>query len=53
VPAFSVGRELLRHAIEIKPEIQSVLSASKIVSGYYAHLGWQKIENVWFWPRQR
>lgn len=46
-----VGRELLRLAVVQNPRIQWVLRASKIATEYYAHLGWQKIENGWFWPR--
>ena len=28
------------------------LRASKIAAQYYEHLGWQKIENGWFVPRE-
>lgn len=48
---LGVGRELLLQATDLNPRIQWVLRASKIASEYYAHLGWQKIENGWFWPR--
>lgn len=48
---LGVGRELLLRATDLNPRIQWVLRASKIASEYYAHLGWQKIENGWFWPR--
>lgn len=47
-----VGRELLRLAVEMDPQIQWVLRASKIATDYYQHIGWQKIENGWFWPRK-
>jgi GNAT superfamily N-acetyltransferase len=47
-----VGRELLRVAVEMDPQIQWVLRASKIAADYYGHIGWQKIENGWFWPRK-
>ncbi len=46
-----VGRELLDRARALGPQIQFVLRASKIAADYYQHLGWQKIENGWFWPR--
>lgn len=46
-----VGRELLARTRTAYPEVQFVLRASKIATDYYAHLGWQKIENGWFWPR--
>lgn len=46
-----VGRELLAQVTAQDPRIQWVLRASKIATGYYSHLGWQKIENGWFWPR--
>jgi GNAT superfamily N-acetyltransferase len=47
-----VGRELLRMAVEMDPQIQWVLRASKIAADYYGRIGWQKIENGWFWPRK-
>jgi ribosomal protein S18 acetylase RimI-like enzyme len=46
-----VGRELLQRALNLGPQIQWVLRASKIAADYYAHLGWQRIENGWAWPR--
>jgi GNAT superfamily N-acetyltransferase len=46
-----VGKALLEQACALGPEIQWVLRASKIAVEYYAHVGWQKIENGWFWPR--
>jgi GNAT superfamily N-acetyltransferase len=46
-----VGRELLRMAVTLNPRIQWVLRASKIAAEYYAHVGWQRIENGWAWPR--
>ncbi len=48
---LGVGRELLARALAMDPQIQWVLRASKIAADYYAHLGWQPIENGWFWPR--
>jgi GNAT superfamily N-acetyltransferase len=46
-----VGRELLDLALKQNWRIQWVLRASRIASAYYEHLGWQKIENGWLWPR--
>jgi GNAT superfamily N-acetyltransferase len=48
---LGVGRQLLVQATSRNPRIQWVLRASKIAAEYYAHLGWQKMENGWFWPR--
>src|SRR6266404_4100044 len=48
---LGVGRGLLEQACAIHPQIQWVLRASKLAAEYYQHLGWQKIENGWFWPR--
>src|SRR5215471_575201 len=44
-----IGRELLQYVLHRSPEIQWILRASKIATDYYAHLGWQKIENGWCW----
>lgn len=48
----NIGRELLLKAREICPLVQFVLRASRIATDYYHHIGWQKIENGWFWPRE-
>ena len=48
---LGIGRALLDMAIAIHPEVQWVLRASKIAERYYEHVGWQKIENGWVWPR--
>jgi ribosomal protein S18 acetylase RimI-like enzyme len=48
----NIGRELLRRAGETSPQVQFVLRASKIATNYYQHIGWEKIENGWFWPRE-
>jgi GNAT superfamily N-acetyltransferase len=48
---LGVGRELLNRAATQNPRIQWILRASKIAVEYYSHLGWQKIENGWAWPR--
>jgi ribosomal protein S18 acetylase RimI-like enzyme len=47
-----VGRELLEMCKRMSPEVQWVLRASKIAADYYAHVGWERIENGWFWKRQ-
>ena len=49
---LGIGRELLRMALAISPQVQWVLRASKIAADYYQHIGWQKMENGWFWPRE-
>jgi ribosomal protein S18 acetylase RimI-like enzyme len=49
---LGIGRALLEQAIALSPEVQWVLRASKIAERYYEHVGWQKIENGWVWPRQ-
>ena len=46
-----IGRELLDRTRATNPEVQFVLRASRIAREYYAHIGWQRIENGWFWPR--
>ena len=46
-----IGRELLRLTTERYPDVQFVLRASAVAERYYDHLGWQKIENGWYWPR--
>lgn len=48
-----VGSKLLQLATSGKPDVQFVVRASQIARDYYEHLGWQKIENGWFLPRQR
>jgi ribosomal protein S18 acetylase RimI-like enzyme len=47
-----IGRELLERLKAWGPQVQWVVRASKIATGYYEHLGWQKIENGWFQPRE-
>jgi ribosomal protein S18 acetylase RimI-like enzyme len=47
-----VGAKLLELAREGRPEVQWVLRASKIAAEYYGHIGWQRIENGWLWPRK-
>ena len=49
---LGIGRELLRRALATSPQVQWVLRASKIAADYYQRIGWQKIENGWFWPRE-
>jgi transcriptional regulator len=48
-----LGRELLARATAGRPEIQWVLRASAVATGYYEHLGWKRIDNGWFQPRER
>ena len=48
-----VGAKLLEISRQAHPEVQWVLRASKIAAQYYEHIGWKKIENGWFWPRER
>lgn len=48
-----VGAKLLELARSGRPEVQWVLRASKIAAQYYEHIGWKKIENGWFWARER
>jgi ribosomal protein S18 acetylase RimI-like enzyme len=54
-PAYQksgIGKELLEQAQVLSPEVQFILRASKIAAEYYAHIGWEKIENGWAWPRK-
>ncbi len=46
-----IGQSLLELVCQRWPQVQFILQASKIATNYYRHLGWQKIENGWFWPR--
>ncbi len=47
-----IGRELLARVIAHHGgNVQWVLRASPIAAKYYQHLGWQRIENGWSWPR--
>ncbi len=46
-----IGREMLHFVVQRDHRIQWVLRASRIASSYYVHLGWQKIDNGWCWPR--
>jgi GNAT superfamily N-acetyltransferase len=48
-----VGLRLLELVRAQRPEVQFVLRASQIAKEYYQHIGWQRIENGWFIPRQR
>lgn len=49
--AQGIGRELLRQCVSGSPDVQWVLRASLIAREYYAHVGWARIENGWYWPR--
>ncbi|HEX9008811.1 MAG TPA: GNAT family N-acetyltransferase [Holophagaceae bacterium] len=49
-PAYQkagVGRTLLDRALAIGEGVQWVLLASPIARDYYAHVGWEKVENGW------
>ncbi len=49
-PAYQkagVGRGLLDRALAIGEGVQWVLLASPIARDYYAHVGWEKVENGW------
>jgi ribosomal protein S18 acetylase RimI-like enzyme len=49
---LGIGRELLRRCVsQSSSEVQWVLRASAMAATYYEHLGWQRIENGWYWPR--
>ncbi len=48
-----IGQELLRRVTSKDVRVQWVLRASKIATDYYSHIGWQRIENGWFWPRSQ
>lgn len=53
-PAYQnggVGRRLLDLAQSLGSGIQWVLLASPIARDYYAHLGWERLENGWKLPR--
>ena len=47
-----VGKKLLDCCRATESKVQFVLRASEVARDYYSHIGWQKIENGWFWPRQ-
>jgi len=48
-----LGVDLLERAQSLgRPDVQWVLQASVIAEHYYEHIGWQKIENGWKWPRE-
>ena len=47
-----IGRGLLNRCVgAYSGEVQWVLRASVVATDYYAHLGWQKIENGWYLSR--
>jgi len=49
-PAYQkarVGRRLLDLAMGLGEGVQWVLLASPIAKDYYAHVGWEKVENGW------
>jgi ribosomal protein S18 acetylase RimI-like enzyme len=47
-----IGKELLERVRAGRPQVQFVLRASVIAKEYYEHLGWRRIENGWYWPRE-
>ena len=50
---LGLGKDLLERVQSLgRPDVQWVLQASVIAEQYYEHLGWQKIENGWKWPRE-
>jgi ribosomal protein S18 acetylase RimI-like enzyme len=49
--SHGIGRELLERVRAGRPQVQWILRASVIAKDYYQHVGWQKIENGWYWPR--
>jgi ribosomal protein S18 acetylase RimI-like enzyme len=49
---LGIGRELLDRVVASDRRVQFVLRASIIAVDYYAHLGWQKMDNGWFVPRE-
>jgi GNAT superfamily N-acetyltransferase len=53
VQKHGVGARLLELAREAHPDVQWVLRASKIAAQYYEHIGWKRIENGWFWAREK
>jgi len=46
-----IGKKLLDLAIETNSEVQFALRAADAALNYYAHLGWTRIDNGWYWPR--
>lgn len=48
-----IGVKLLELVREGQPEVQWVLRASKLAADYYRHIGWEKIENGWYWVRSK
>jgi GNAT superfamily N-acetyltransferase len=48
-----IGRELLARVVAAYPETGVILQAAQTARDYYAHVGWQKIENGWQHPRPR
>jgi len=48
-----VGRALLDRVVELYPDTGVVLQAARTAADYYAHIGWQKVDNAWSQPRPR
>ena len=50
---LGIGRQMLRRTHAFDPRIQWILIASKLAHDYYLHVGWQRIRNGWYWPREQ
>ena len=49
VQRLGVGRRLINEVLERCKGTELVLRDSDISSGYYEHLGFQKVDNAWVW----
>ena len=49
---LGIGKELLNKASSLNRNVELILRSSKIASEYYKYIGWQKVENGWFVPRE-
>ena len=52
VQKAGVGRRLLDLAQGLGEGIEWILQASPLARDYYAHIGWEKVENGWRLPRK-
>lgn len=50
VQRLGVGKRLIQEVLERCKGTDLVLRDSDISSGYYAHLGFQRVENAWVFP---
>lgn len=46
-----VGRTLLEMLVPPFPDVRWVLLASPLARDYYAHVGWEALDNAWVLPR--